>query len=119
MQAGGLLEPFLCKAVTVTGSTGKTERLFRREGTLRQRNFRAYFNQKNKIVKKYFGYLHALCMFVCRDRSTGESGDRQEEAGQNKEGSELESVNSLDINTSWVQPSRYICHVVCIATEVS
>lgn len=51
--------------------------------------------------------------------SAEDSSDMQEEAGQNKEGSELESVNSSDTNTSRVQPSRYVCHIVCIAIEVS
>lgn len=49
--------------------------------------------------------------------STEDSSDMQDEAGQNKEGSELESVNSSDTNASQVQPSRHIRHVVCTATE--
>lgn len=48
-----------------------------------------------------------------------DSSDIEEKAEQNKEGSELESVNSSDTNASRVQPSRYICYVVCIAIEVS
>lgn len=62
-----------------------------------------------------------MCFYVGTEGklSTGDSSDMQEEAGQNKEGSELESVNSSDTNTSQVQPSRYTCHVACIAREVS
>lgn len=62
-----------------------------------------------------------MCLYVGTEgkSSAEDSSDMQEEAGQNNEGSELETVNNSDTNTSPVQPSRYVCHVVRIAIEVS
>ena len=57
------------------------KRLFGREGTLWKRNFKAHFNQKNTIVKKYFRYLQVLCAFVCRDKREVECRGQRRHAG--------------------------------------
>lgn len=72
--------------------------------------------------KKKINYFKSfLCLYVGTEgkSSPEDSNDTQEEAWQNKEGSELESADSSDTNTSGVHPSRCICYVLCIATEAS
>lgn len=116
-----MLQAFLCRAVRVTGIKGKTESLFRREGTPWQQNFKVYLTKKIKYFKNTLDiYKSSASFYAGAEGKMGaeDSSDIQEEAEQNKEGSALESVNNSDTNTSRVQPSRCICYVVCIAIEV-
>lgn len=114
VRARRLLEPCLRTAVTATGSKGKRERLLERKRSWWQRHLNVRFNQKNKL-------LQILCLYVGTEgkSSPEDSNDTQEEAWQNKEGSELESADSSDTSTSGVHPSRCICYVLCIATDAS